>query len=232
MSVIKTIRMFAAAAAAIGLSACAGAPPPLMIPYNDDGTYGFRQKSVSATEYEVTYFGPMIQTELTVRRFLDRISAVAEKTSQDLAVWRAAEIAQEHGYKGFKVRDAGSIVRHYIVGRDYENVPVGVFQNVTILHYEYASWTYFRGEAKLTVALTNDSGEGIFDANETAAAAAAQYQGATSRAIMAETYYYFGPDAWFQGYDETHKEAPLFESVPVPKPGPPGKPLGQPYYIP
>ena len=203
-----------------------------MIPYADDGTYGYRQTSTSPTDYEVTYFGPMIYTQLTVRSFLDRISKTAEKTSQDLAVWRAAEIALEHGYSGFRVTHAGSIVRHYIVGRDYENVPVGVFQNVTIQRLEYASWTYYRGEAKIDVELTDDTSEGVFDAAATAAAAKTIYESATSRAIASETYYYFGPDAWFQGYDETHKEAPLFETVPTPKPGPPGKPLGQPYYIP
>lgn len=203
-----------------------------MIPYADDGTYGFRQKSESPTDYEVTYYGPMIYTQITARSRLDRISAVAKKTSQDLALWRAAEIAEAHGYSGFRVREAGAIVRHYIVGRDYENVPVGVFQDVTILRFEYASWTYFRGEAKIDIELTNDTGEGVFDAAATAAAAKATYEAATSRPIMAWTYYYFGPDAWFQGYDETHKEAPLFETVPTPKPGPPGKPLGEPYYIP
>ena len=231
MPVTIVLRLFATASLA-ALAACSAAPRPLMVPITEDGTYGFTQEQVAPEEYEIAYYGPMIYTQITIKSWLERISNIAKQTSQDLALWRAAELAAGKGFSGVKVSEAGSNVRHYIVGRDYENVPVGVFQNVIINRYEYASWTYYRGEAKLTVELTDETGEGVFNAAETAAALKTRYERAVNGAIMADTYYYFGPDAWFQGYDTEHEEAPLFESVPVPKPGPPGKPLGQPYYIP
>lgn len=214
------------------VASCAGPPRPLMIPFGEDTTYGFVDKPISATEYEVRYYGPMIYTQLTVRSWLDQIRHRAQTTSHDLALLRAAELAQTKGYRGFKVLEADGTVRHYIVGRDYENVPVGVFENVIAKRYTYASWTYFRGESKLTIELSDETGDGVYVAAETAPALASRYQAAISRPIMADTYYYFGPDAWLQWYDEKYIEAPLIEGVPEAKPGPPGKPLGQPYYVP
>lgn len=224
----------ARALALLTLALAAGCAParPLMVPFGEDSTYGFVDKPAPGADYEVTYYGPMIYTQLTSRRFLSEIAQTAEQTSHDLALWRAAELAQEKGFKAFKLREASGVVRHYIVGRDYENVPVGVFEDVIAKRWEYASWTYFRGEARLTIEPTDENGGGVYLAAETAAAMKSRYEAAVGRAIMADTYYYFGPDAWLQWYDEKHIEAPLFEMTPEAKPGPPGKPLGQPYYIP
>lgn len=226
--VARALVLFTAVLAA----GCAGPPPPLMVPFIDGATYGFADEPAAGTDYEVAYYGPMIYTQMTIRTFLNDIAQTAEQTSHDLALWRAAELAQAKGFRGFRVIDAGVIVRHYIVGRDYENVPVGVFENVIAKRYTYASWTYFRGEAKLTVEPTDDNDGGVYLAAETAAAMRDKYEPAMGRAIMADTYYYFGPSAWLQWYDDKHIEAPLFEMTPEAKPGPPGKPLGQPYYIP
>lgn len=228
---ICAARIFALVTLAV-LAGCTAPTRPLMMPFGPDTTYGFVDKPVSGTEYEVSYIGPMIYTQLTIRTALEDISQTARATSHDLALARAGELAQQKGYKGFKVRAADGTVRRYIVGRDYENVPVDVFQNVVATRWELASWTYFRGESTLTVELTDDGGGEAYVAADIAPKLAEHYQAAIQTPIMAGTYYYFGSDAWLQGYDEEYLEAPVLKEPPKAKPGKPGKPLGQPYYIP
>jgi hypothetical protein len=213
------------------LWACAYGPPPqLMTPKTEDQEYGFTEKQVSDRVFEVGYYGPEIYTQLTVRAWLDEIARTAQTTSHDLALWHAAQIAAAKGSKGFNVTNVKEAVRHYIVGRDYENVPVAVLQNVTIRGYEFYSGTYFRGETTLTIELTDETG--AYDAAQTAAAMESRYAKAVSEAVMADSYYYFGPSSWLYGYDENYIEAPVFtSSTGAPKP-PERKPLGQPYYAP
>ena len=216
-----------------GLAGCmANQPPQLMTPKAEDANYGYIEKALSDRDYEIIYYGPEIYTEQTVRSYLDSIEHTAEETSCNLALWRAAQLAAAKGYKGFKVTDAKGIVRHYIIGRDYESVPVSEFQNVTIRQLQYWSATYFRGEAALTIEFTNDSGSDVHDAEQTAAAMSERYPKAMSEPIMADTQYYFGPSSWLYGYDENYKEAPVFESSKSQPRPPDRKPLGQPYYAP
>jgi len=222
--------VFAVALAAV--AGCAGPPPDLMVPKAADANFGYVEKRISDSTYEITYYGPEVYTEVTVKSWLERIAATAQKTSHDLALWRAAQLATDKGYKGFTVTADKGTVRHYIVGRDYENVPVSTFQDVTIRKLEYWSGTYFRGEAALTVDLTDDLGHGAFDAAKTLAAMQSRYPAAVTQAIMADTRYYFGPPSWLYGYEEGYTEAPVFESTKEAPKAPPKKPLGQPYYSP
>ncbi len=216
-----------------GLAGCvANQAPQLLTPKAADANFGYIEKTLSDTSYEIIYYGPEIYTELTVRSYLDTIEHTAQETSTNLALWRAAQLAAAKGYKGFKVTDAKGIVRHYIIGRDYENVPVSEFQNVTIRQLGYWSATYFRGEAALTVEFTNDTGGDVHDAAQTVAAMSDRYTKAVSEPIMADTQYYFGPSSWLYGYDENYKEAPVFESSKSSPRPPDRKPLGQPYYAP
>ena len=217
----------------LALSGCAAMQAPdVMVPKGEDIEYGYVETKTAEREYQITYYGPQIYTELTVRSWLDEISATAQKTSHDLALWRAAQIAAAKGCKAFRVTGDREAVQHYIVGRDYETVPVSTFEDTTIRKLEYWSATYFRGEVSLDVALLDEVGPDSYDAAATATALQAQYADALSRPIMANTQYYFGPSSWLFGYKEGYKEAPLFESSPsAPKPVE-RKPLGQPYYSP
>lgn len=222
-----------AAALVLALSACATMhSPDVMVPKANDLNYGYVEKRISDRNYEITYYGPEVYTEVTIRSWLDEISATAQKTSHDLALWRAAQIAAAKGYKAFRVTGDRQMVQHYIVGRDYENVPVSTFEDTTIRKLEYASTTYFRGKVSLDVEMLDETGPDSYDAAATATAMQTQYSDALSRPIMANTQYYFGPSSWLYGYEEGYKEAPVFESSKtVPRP-PDRKPLGQPYYIP
>jgi len=221
------------AAVILALSACAGGPPPdLMVAKTDEANYGYVEKQISDRNFEITYYGPEVYTEVTVKSWLNEIAETAQRTSHDLALWRAAQIAVAKGYKAFRVTGDKEAVQHYIVGRDYENVPVSTFQDVTIRKLEYWSATYFRGEVTLAVEMKDEIGPDTYDAAATAAAMQSHYNEAIAHPIMADAQYYFGPSSWLYGYKEGYPEAPVFESSKeAPKP-PERKPLGQPYYSP
>lgn len=221
------------AALLLALTGCAGgAPADLMVTKTDDANYGYVEKHPSERSYEITYYGPEIYTEITYRPTLAEISQIAQRTSRDLAVWRAAQIAGAKGYKAFRVAGDKEKVQHYIVGRDYEAIPLPLFEDTIIRNLGYRSVTYFRGEATLTVEMLNDAEPDSYDAAATAAAMQSRYAEAMAEPIMADTRYYFGPSSWLYGYKEGYGEAPVFESTKRrPKP-PERKPLGQPYYMP
>jgi hypothetical protein len=217
-------------AAAVG---CATpVPADLMVPKSADANYGYTEKQISARSYEIAYVGPEIYTEQTRKAWLTEIAETAKRTSHDLALWRAAELAAANGFKGFTVTAAKGAVQRYIVGRDYENVPVHQFEGAPVRKLEYWSGTYLRGQARLTVELTDEAAEGAYDAAQTAAEMRNRYMEAINRSIMADTRYYFGPSSWLYGYEEGYEEAPAFESS-TERPRPPdAKPLGEPYYAP
>ena len=222
------VSMLAAAA-----GCAAGPPPELMVPKAGDANYGYAERQVSERGYEITYYGPEIYTELTRKAWLDEIAGTAKTTSHDLALWRAAQLAASKGYKAFTVTGGTEAVRHYIVGRDYENVPVHQFEGAPVRKLEYWSGTYFRGQATLIVELTDEKTDGAFDAAETAAAMEGRYKTAVGAAIMADTRYYFGPASWLYDYDKNnYTEQPVFESSKEGRKPPERKPLGQPYYAP
>lgn len=229
---MRSVQILCALLAA-ALAGCAGGPPPeLMVPKAEDANFGYTEKQLSDKSYEITYYGPEIYTELTVKVWLDQIVDAAKQTSRDLALWRAAQLASAKGHKAFVVTGESGLVQHYIVGRDYENVPVAPFTNTTIRRLEYWSATYFRGQAKLTVEFADERPEGGYDAAATADTMKARYADIANMPIMADARYYFGPASWLYGYKEGYEEAPVFESEKGPPRPPAQKPLGQPYYMP
>jgi hypothetical protein len=92
-----------AAAAGLLLAACASGPSyPLYSPQAVTGTFGYSEQKMSDTSFKITYVTPQ-------RASVDARSAVAERRqalltlSNDMAIWRAADLALANGQKEFRV---------------------------------------------------------------------------------------------------------------------------------
>src|SRR3954452_128310 len=91
----------------IGLAACATpAPPqPAMVPYGANGAdFGYESKDIGPDQVEVTYRGDAVRVDAANPRDDIRTKAELDKV-RDLALWRAAQIANERGKAGFKVEN-------------------------------------------------------------------------------------------------------------------------------
>lgn len=90
--------------AALALAACTTpAPPrPAMQPLSVAGNFGFSERDVDADTIEVTYRGANVQVSAREPRADSRVTAEKEKV-RDLALLRAAQIAQERGIKAIRI---------------------------------------------------------------------------------------------------------------------------------
>src|SRR5262245_12333173 len=91
------------AALSMALTACSSGPqPPLLSPIADAKRYGFSEVQRGPDTLEVTYLGP---SRRTVRFEPDRAAdaEAARSQSTDMALWRAAQLAQQRSYLGFRV---------------------------------------------------------------------------------------------------------------------------------
>lgn len=107
------------------LAGCAAAPPPakpLMSPLADARTFGYSERSVASDRVEVTYLAP------TRRVSLDRTERTAEiagarRLAEDLALWRAAQVAIARKAAAFRVvdrrSDANLLLREQLEGYPY-----------------------------------------------------------------------------------------------------------------
>jgi hypothetical protein len=90
--------------AAMLLASCTTpAPPrPAMQPLSVAGNFGFSEKDIDSDTIEVTYRGAAIQVSAREPRGDSRVIAEKEKV-HDLALLRAAQIAQGRGVKAMRV---------------------------------------------------------------------------------------------------------------------------------
>jgi hypothetical protein len=88
---------------AVGLAACASGPkPPLMSPIAVGKNYGYSEVQTGDNQYEVTYTVPVRQSTRAVSQ--RQADATAARTQgYDFALWRAAQLAIERGFAGFRV---------------------------------------------------------------------------------------------------------------------------------
>ena len=92
-----------AAVLLISLGACATPPPkPAMVPLGTGGDFGYSSKDLGPDRVEVTYRGDAVSVSVSNPREDSRTKAEIDK-AHDLALWRAAQIAQERGQAGFKI---------------------------------------------------------------------------------------------------------------------------------
>lgn len=93
---------------------CATPPPrPAMVPFDETGSYGFSEIQLAADRYEVRYVSPRLRTSSIDPERSGEIEAQRQR-SFDLALWRAAEVAERNGFPAF------------IVEQDNRNVALAV----------------------------------------------------------------------------------------------------------
>lgn len=113
------VRLIAAAILAALLAGCAAAPPkPAMVPLGQTGEFGYSEHDLGEDRIEVSYTGASIRVSSTQGRNDSRVTAEQAKV-HDLALWRAAQIADERGMAAMKIesetRDTDLDVTHQYV---------------------------------------------------------------------------------------------------------------------
>ena len=98
-------KVLAATLLAILVAACAAPPPkPAMVPLGQTGDFGYSERDVGTDRIEVTYTGSNIRVSSSEGRDDSRLVAEREKT-RDLAIWRAAQIADQRGMVAMKIEN-------------------------------------------------------------------------------------------------------------------------------
>jgi hypothetical protein len=95
-----------AAVLLISLAACTtlGPPKPAMVALGTSGDFGYSSRDLGSDRIEVTYRGDEVRVSASNPRDDSRTKAEQDK-AHDLALWRAAQIAQERGKAGLKVEN-------------------------------------------------------------------------------------------------------------------------------
>jgi hypothetical protein len=135
--------------AACSLGACTTpAPPkPAMVPIGQTGDFGYSMHDLDANRIEVTYTGAAVRVPTDADRDDAAVRAELAKT-HDLALWRAAQIADERGMEALKIeketRDTDINVSRQVVARPapfyrpYHWGPYGYRYG----YYGYPGWFY------------------------------------------------------------------------------------------
>jgi hypothetical protein len=110
-----------AAVLLISLAACTTpAPPkPAMVALGTGGgDFGYTSKNLDSNLIEVSYRGDAVSVSASNPRDDSRTKAEQDK-AHDLALWRAAQIAQERGKAGFRVENENRDSDIEVQRRDY-----------------------------------------------------------------------------------------------------------------
>jgi hypothetical protein len=160
------------------LAACAEKPrPPLMSPIAQVTDFGYADRDLSNGRVKVTYLGPSYRVS-TSRESRQALVDQAKAQSEELALWRASQVALDKGKPAFEVvekhTDLEVDIRHY-----YEPYPY------TWYPYPYYGWrrpyyplfppyygsyrdAYAQAQTDMTIQLLDKMKPGAIDARETA----------------------------------------------------------------
>jgi hypothetical protein len=99
-------RIVAALLAAALLAGCATPPPPrpAMVPLGQTGDFGYSERDLGQDRIAVTYTGATIPVSSRAGRDDARVKAELAKI-HDLALWRAAQIADQRGMAAMKIEN-------------------------------------------------------------------------------------------------------------------------------
>jgi hypothetical protein len=112
-------RFLAAAAAAVLISACAApVPKPAMVPLGQTGDFGYSERDIGQDRIEVTYTGSNIRVSSSQGKNDSRVTAEQAKI-HDLALWRAAQLADERGMAAMRIENEArdtdvEVTRQYV----------------------------------------------------------------------------------------------------------------------
>jgi hypothetical protein len=164
------MRRWIAIAGMIALSALTGAcaesrKPAVaaMVPLSTNGVFGYSDKMVAPDLYEVTYVSPRLRAASDPDA--DHGLAGEKQRVYDLALWRAAQLAQERGFPAFQVQHESRDV-DVTVRRDplYPAYPPPLFwgRRCWDCDWPFGYWPYYydyptyrtRATGRITVNLT------------------------------------------------------------------------------
>jgi hypothetical protein len=159
------------------LGGCASeAPmPPLMSPISQVTDFGYSNRDLTSGRIEVVYLGPARRVS-TWRASRQEAVDQAKAQAEELATWRAAQVALAKGKPAFEVVDKHTDVEVDV--RDYyDPYPYGWYPYRWARSPFYAPYppyyssyrdAYAQAQSKLTVQLLDKMQPGALDARETA----------------------------------------------------------------
>ncbi|HUT48196.1 MAG TPA: hypothetical protein VM325_02560 [Alphaproteobacteria bacterium] len=178
------------------VAGCAGAPPPakpLMSPLSEAKDFGYSERSVGGDQVEVTYLAPTRRVSLDRDKRAADIARVRE-LAEDLALWRAAQVAMTRKAAAFRVlsrrSDANLELREQIDG--YRHFPYHLHRRSRFnRHGIYGGYPYdpflkvervarVQIQARVTIALLKRKRRRGIDPKATAARISRKYPGALS----------------------------------------------------
>lgn len=178
------------AALLLSLGACQTVPPvprpPLYSSIESARDFGYADRKLSGSTYEVTYIGPSdtVPSETLAREARVKAdNAIAE----DMALWRSADLAVEKGYPAFRITDRHSETQITVRNDDYYYDPYyyGSFGYYGYYGPYYHPYGYYdsgygrSSQAQVKVVLTIDlvrkMGKGAIDADAVRARMAQKY---------------------------------------------------------
>ena len=189
------------------LAACAAPEPrPAFVAYGDSGNFGYSETRLAEDSYQVTYVTPYVQASADPQA-RDAELADQKNKAYELALWRAAQLAEKAGYPAFAIenesRDADVTVRtqptfsqpydplwnYYDNGPPYQQSPfygsypsqsgTGYYHQGTNSYNAYAASAVATITAQLRVHLLKEAATGSLDSKATATQLAARYGSAT-----------------------------------------------------
>jgi hypothetical protein len=162
----------------LALAACATGPkPPLMSPIAATGDYGFSEVQTGEDSYNVTYTMPVQRSFLSAgQRQTDNAAARTQAT--DFALWRAAQLAIEHGAAGFRVLNSHADINTTVEDPYYDSYWGDPFYGSPLWHRRfrpypfgfppgpYVPQAFLRARVTTSVQLLQNPGPGDYDAQD------------------------------------------------------------------
>lgn len=166
----------------LALDACGGVPapqPPLMTPLAETRTYGYAEKTLSGGRIEVSYLGPSRRVPVARAERAIHLED-ARREAEDLALWRAAQIAIARKAPAFAVLDRRVDVDTEVrrSGGGYPFGGHGYYRYRTRGRYPFSSYPYYgfgfrnayaQARVRLTIGFVKKSTQGARDALAVAA---------------------------------------------------------------
>ena len=166
------------------LASCVTAPPPpLLTPLAVAGSFGYAEQPLGGDRVSVSYIAPPRLTSLygTARE----ADAQATRTlAFDMAVWRAAQLAQAQGFAGFRVIDRRSDVDTYPdpLSQPFDPWPCWECRRFGFPYYadpyRGSPFVYLQTRVAITTQMLHDPGGGDYRADDAIAQLRRTYPGA------------------------------------------------------